>query len=203
MATRYTWRRILKSFLYGVASLVVLPVLVLFYLKSLVIGRGRALTGSSQTLSLVPGLCGQYLRRAFYVRTLDRCHRSATIEFGVLFSKAGARLGSNVYIGPGCQIGLAEIGDDTLIAAGVHIPSGPRTHGTDQLGIPIREQSGELRRVNIGKGCWIGSTAIVMADVGDESVVAAGSVVVDSLPARVIAAGVPARVVRARESSDT
>jgi virginiamycin A acetyltransferase len=55
--------------------------------------------------------------------------------------------------------------------------------------------------VRIGAGAWIGSAAIVLADVGSETIVAAGSVVTKALPDRVIAAGVPARVVRRRDGT--
>jgi acetyltransferase-like isoleucine patch superfamily enzyme len=88
---------------------------------------------------------------------------------------------------------------DVLIAAGVHIPSGSETHGTDDLSIPFRDQPGRQRLVRIGAGSWIGSAAVVMADVGRDSIVGAGSVVNRSIPDRVLAAGVPARVLRTRE----
>jgi len=91
---------------------------------------------------------------------------------------------------------------DVLIAAGVHVPSGPETHGISSLDRPIREQPGNLRMVRIGAGSWIGSGAVVMADVGRDSVVAAGAVVTEALPDRIIAAGVPARVVRQRGAGD-
>jgi acetyltransferase-like isoleucine patch superfamily enzyme len=47
-------------------------------------------------------------------------------------------------------------------------------------------------------GTLIGSGAIVMANVGHNSVVGAGSVVTKPLPDNVVAAGVPARVIRQR-----
>jgi acetyltransferase-like isoleucine patch superfamily enzyme len=50
--------------------------------------------------------------------------------------------------------------------------------------------------VKIGRGSWIGSAAIVMADVGEQSIIGAGSVVTQPVPSRVLAAGVPARVIR-------
>ena len=56
--------------------------------------------------------------------------------------------------------------------------------------------------VTIGAGAWIGTGAIVLADVGRGTVVAAGSVVTKPLPDGVIAAGVPARVVRSRFESE-
>ena len=90
---------------------------------------------------------------------------------------------------------------DVLIGEGVHIPSGGTTHGIADLTIPIREQPGERRMVRIGKGSWIGSGAIVLADVGRDTIVGAGSVVTKPLPDRVVAAGVPAKVVRSREDA--
>jgi len=193
---------VFKRIAFIAATISVAPSLLSYAIKSAMFGRDRALHGSSQALSLVPGIAGQYLRRAFYCRVLDECHASVTIEFGTLFSQAGARLGEQVYVGPHCHLGLVHLERDVLIAAGVHVPSGPETHGISSLDRPIREQPGSLRMVRIGAGSWIGSGAVVMADVGRDSVVAAGAVVTEALPDRIIAAGVPARVVRQRGTGD-
>ena len=193
---------VFKRIAFIAATVSVAPSLLSYAIKSAMFGRDRALHGSSQALSLVPGIVGQYLRRAFYCRVLDECHASVTIEFGTLFSQAGARLGEQVYVGPHCHLGLVHLERDVLIAAGVHVPSGPETHGISSLDLPIREQPGNLRMVRIGAGSWIGSGAVVMADVGRDSVVAAGAVVTEALPDRIIAAGVPARVVRQRGAGD-
>lgn len=174
------------------------PLLVSFWLSSLALGRNRALESASQLLSLLPGVPGQYLRRAFLQRALDRCHASALVEFGTLFSQAGARLDENVYVGPRCSLGLVHLERDVLLAANVHIPSGGKTHCFDDPTTPIRDQGGERRLVTIGEGAWIGTSAVVLADVGQGTVVAAGSVVTKPLPAFVVAAGVPARVIRSR-----
>jgi acetyltransferase-like isoleucine patch superfamily enzyme len=191
-------RELVKSILRGLATLVVLPNLVSFWLRSFVLGKDRALEGSTQALSLVPGVLGQYLRRAFLARALAHCHPSATISFGTIFSKAGARIEENVYIGPRCHIGLVHIGRDALLAAGVHATSGAQSHGFTDPTRPIREQEGKLTQVHIGAGAWVGSAAVVMADVGRDTVVGAGAVVTRPLPEGVIAAGVPARVIRSR-----
>ncbi|HWE44073.1 MAG TPA: DapH/DapD/GlmU-related protein [Gemmatimonadaceae bacterium] len=52
--------------------------------------------------------------------------------------------------------------------------------------------------ITIGSRCWLGGGAIVCpgVSIGEDTIVGAGSVVVRDLPARVIAAGNPARVVR-------
>jgi virginiamycin A acetyltransferase len=156
------------------------------------------LEGASQTLALLPGISGAFLRRAFLSVVLAQCDRGSEISFGVLFSQAGAKIEENVYIGPRCHIGLAHIQKNTLIAAGVHIPSGGQTHAFDDPNIPIKEQGGERKLVTIGEGAWIGSCAVVMADVGKGSIIAAGAVVTKPIPDNVIAGGVPAKVIRGR-----
>jgi len=188
-----------KNVAYWLATIAVLPFLAGYYTRARILGRDRALEGSSQALSLVPGLLGHYARRAFYARTLARCHRSVTIEFGVLLSKADARLDEHVYIGPRCQLGLVHLERDVLLGPGVHVPSGRSTHGTGDTTRPIREQAVRYEVVTIGAGSWVGSAAVVMADVGRETVVGAGSVVVQPLPDAVIAVGNPAKPVRSRE----
>lgn len=191
-------RELAKACVRALATLAVSPALISYAIKSGVLGRDRALEGSSQTLSLIPGLLGRYLRGAFLRQVLASCHESAAVEFGVLFSQAGARIDANVYIGPRCQIGLAHIEADVLLGAGVHVPSGAKTHEIADPDVPIREQGGTRTMVRIGAGSWIGSNAVVMADVGEGSIIGAGSVVTKEIPARVIAAGVPARVIRPR-----
>jgi acetyltransferase-like isoleucine patch superfamily enzyme len=191
-------RDALKLFAHWVAVLLVSPSLISWHLRSLVMGPDRAIEGSTQFWAIVPGLCGQYLRRAFLCHTLSFCARSATIEFGTLFSSASASIGERAYIGPRCHLGWAVIEADVLVAAGVHIPSGARTHGTDDLSLAIRDQPSTKNPVRIGAGAWIGSAAVVMADVGRDAVVGAGAVVTKPIADRVIAGGVPARVLRER-----
>lgn len=194
-------RELLKRFARGAATVAVAPSLVSFAVRSRVLGPDRALEGSSQALGLVPGIAGQYVRRAFLCRVLAHCDPSATIEFGVLFSAAGARLEANVYVGPRCHLGLVHLERDVLLAAGVHIPSGARIHGTEDPKCPIREQRFERRLVRVGAGSWVGSAAVVMADVGRNVVVGAGAVVTRPIPDDVVAAGVPATVVKRRSQT--
>lgn len=191
-------RELVKTAAFGAALMCVCPSLLSFWLRGAVLGRDRALHGSTQAWSLVPGLVGQYLRRAFLWSVLDDCHRTVTVEFGTVFSTTGARLEENVYVGPHCHIGRAHLERDVLVASGVHIPSGPETHGTADVTRPIREQPGRPVTVRIGAGSWLGSAAIVMADVGPGAIIAAGAVVTKPVPAFAVAGGVPARVLKSR-----
>ncbi len=194
-------RSTLKSITLFAGRVAVAPVLAAFALCSVVVGRNRAIQGPSQFLSLAPGIVGVILRRAFYSVSLANCHSSVTIGFGTLFSKADISIGRHVYIGAMCHLGWVDLADDVLLASGVHIPSGPNTHGTDRIDVAIREQPGRLRRIHIGKGTWIGSNAVILADVGRDCVIAAGAVVTRPIPDYSIAAGVPARVLRDRRES--
>jgi virginiamycin A acetyltransferase len=191
-------REALKTVIHYAGLLAVAPSVVSFRLRSLVIGPDRALEASSQFWSNVPGLSGQYLRRAFLTQSLSFCARTATIEFGTVFSSASASIGERAYIGPRCHIGWAIIEADVLLAAGVHVPSGARTHGMDDLSMPMRDQPSSKSPVRIGAGAWIGSAAVVMADVGKNAVIGAGAVVTKPIADLAVAGGVPARVLRTR-----
>lgn len=164
-------------------------------------GKDSALEGVSQLLSLLPGRTGNLLRIAFYARVLERCEPTVTICFGAILSKVETRIGSHVYIGPYCQLGQVSIGNDTLLGPGVQIPSGPKTHSFDRLDIPIRMQPFDSRRVTIGDDCWLGAGSIIMADIGNQTVLGASSVVTKPLPEKTISAGVPACVIRRRDES--
>jgi acetyltransferase-like isoleucine patch superfamily enzyme len=181
-----------------VAHIIAAPLVLWYWLWVPLLGRDRAMQGSTEFLSLFPGISGQYLRRAFLTWTIEACHPTATVCFGTTFSKAKARLGANVYVGPGCHLGMVDIEDDVLLAAGVHVTSGARTHGYDDPTRPIREQEGERRRVRIGARSWIGSAAVIMADVGADVIIGAGAVVTKPIPEGVIAAGVPAQIIKQR-----
>jgi acetyltransferase-like isoleucine patch superfamily enzyme len=194
-------RQLLKAIARLGANVAALPFLLIHALKVPVMGKDRALEGSTQCLSLLPGLCGQYLRRAFLGWTIAECHPSASIGFGTIFSKTATRIGENVYVGPFCSLGSVTIERDALIATGVHLLSGARMHGTSDPTRPIREQPGEFVHITVGVGCWIGAGAIVMADVGRDSIIGAGAVVTKAIPENVVAVGVPAKVIGNRQDA--
>jgi len=55
------------------------------------------------------------------------------------------------------------------------------------------KQGGQLKRICIGNDVWIGSNSVIMEDIGNGSVVGAGSVVTKPVEAFTIVAGNPAR----------
>jgi virginiamycin A acetyltransferase len=142
-----------------------------------------------------PGLCGVYLRLAFYRLVLARCAPDVCIGFGTVLAHPGIRLGRGVYTGVYCSLGNVELGDDVLLASHVSITNGGRQHGIERLDVPIRMQPGVWIPVRIGEDSWIGEQAVVMADVGSHCVIGAGAVVTRPVPDFAIAVGVAAKVI--------
>jgi virginiamycin A acetyltransferase len=188
------FKQIILSFMRALS----LPVYLLYRLESIFVGNRKAFGMVSQWVSIIPGLTGEYFRRAYLQWATGLSLRDCCISFGTTFSDQRVRIGDGVYLGRGCDIGYADIGRNCVMGSGVHIISGLRQHGFENLDTPIKEQPGELSLVSIGEDSWIGNGAIVAADVGKKCVIGVGSVVVKPIPDFAIAAGNPARVIRFR-----
>jgi acetyltransferase-like isoleucine patch superfamily enzyme len=109
-------------------------------------------------------------------------------------------IGEHVFVGERTTILAHEsisVGRLTMIAHNCSLMD--FNHGTDQTA-PLAQQQGSTAPVTIGENCWLGAGVIVLPGVtiGNGTIVGAGAVVAKSLPANVIAAGVPARVIRPR-----
>lgn len=139
--------------------------------------------------------------------------RSGAVIRGILRNERGGRIdiGPRVYVGDAtilsASVGIV-IGASTLLAHGVQV------FDNDSHPIDAEERARHFRMilgveepapvtigrapVRIGTRCWIGMQSLIMKGVtiGDDSIVAAGSVVVGDIPPRVIAGGNPARVIR-------
>lgn len=106
------------------------------------------------------------------------------------------RVGRNVFINQNCtfyDLGGLDIGDDVMIGPNVSlITSG---HPIE----PSRRRDGVIAKpIVIERNVWIaaGATIIGGVTVGENSVVAAGSVVTQDVPPNTLVGGNPARVIR-------
>ncbi len=134
---------------------------------------------------------------------------------GAFLSVVGPEQGpgcdGRLVIGDGVQIGHAlvvacagrvEIGPRVLVSDRVFI--GDTYHEYRDPGRPVLDQGlRDPRPVRIGSGAFLGIGAIVLpgVSVGENAYVGAGAVVTSDVPARAVAVGNPARVVRQWDGS--
>ena len=116
--------------------------------------------------------------------------------------KGRIRIGNCCLICPGARIGAADeilIGDNCMIANNAYITD------SDWHDIYNRIIMGKTAPVKIENNVWIGDSAIVCkgVSIGENSIVGAGAVVVDSIPANCVAAGNPAKVVKQLDVGET
>ncbi|MGL4337403.1 MAG: sugar O-acetyltransferase [Turicibacter sp.] len=105
-------------------------------------------------------------------------------------------VGNNFYSGYNCTIlDMAEvrIGDNCMLAPNVSIYTAG--HSLDPQN---RTKSGYGSSVIIGNDVWIGGNSVILpgVEIGDNSVVAGGSVVTKDIPANVVVAGNPAKIIK-------
>ncbi len=152
----------------------------------------------SQMLSLVPYLIGTIVRYEFYRFALRRCGRNVMIGFGTVFIYRDIEIGDNVLIGMYNTVHHCDFGDYTLTAEGCRFLSGPDYHHFARRDQPMALQGGSLRRIRVGPDAWVGTNAVVMADVANGAVVAAGAVVTRPVEPYTVVGGVPATLIRQR-----
>jgi acetyltransferase-like isoleucine patch superfamily enzyme len=116
---------------------------------------------------------------------------------------------ARIEIGAGCFLNrntmlaayeLIEIGDHTMFANGCFV--GDAEHRFDDPETPVTWQGFTSKGpVKIGANCWFGVNCVVTSGVtvGERCVIGANSVVTGDLPPGSIAAGAPARVIKAIE----
>ena len=129
-------------------------------------------------------------------------HSRATFAASKIFDNPTFNVGDSTYLGPGLSIGVAE---KISIGAWCHISSNVSISDNDGHPIdpikraehkPVKKE--DVKPVHIGNYVWIGEGAIILKGVtiGDCSIIAARSVVTNSVEPNSIVAGNPARLLR-------
>ena len=111
-------------------------------------------------------------------------------------------LGDGVNIGFHSEIFSAScvtVGAFGLFAAYTYLVGGG--HAFDQTSVPVIAQERVSEGIRLGRNVWLGTGAKVLdgVTIGDNVVVGANAVVTKDLPSDVIAAGIPAQVLRRRD----
>lgn len=115
--------------------------------------------------------------------------------------KGRIQIGDYCLICPGVRISAADdivVGDNCMIASNAYITD------SDWHDIYNRITTGQTAPVSIKNNAWVGDSAIICKGVtiGENSIIGAGSVVVDSVPANCVAAGNPAKIVKRLDADE-
>jgi carbonic anhydrase/acetyltransferase-like protein (isoleucine patch superfamily) len=131
------------------------------------------------------------------------------------FIAPGARIVGDVTLGPETSVWFNAViradSDSITIGAGTNVQDCAVLHTDPGVPCEVGERctighGAIVHACRIGRGCLIGMGAIVLtrAVIGDESLVAAGTIVPEGreFPARSLLLGAPARVVRSLSDED-
>lgn len=102
---------------------------------------------------------------------------------------------AGTVIGAYSTIGYADIGENVLFGSKISIISGKYQHGTPKQRKEGAEVMEEHQVLKIGRNTWIGQDAVILANIGENCTVAAGSVVFKDVPDSTTVMGNPARKV--------
>ncbi len=163
--------------------------------------RRDPLTGTIPRSPASKGAGG--LLKALWNRSLHVFTRNAPLPAtlrAALHRMRGVRVGSNVFIGAEVFIDDAEpqsivIEDDAVILVRSTLLG--HAYYPDRFR-PFLGDAADRRGIVIRRGAYLGANVTVLpgVEIGENAMVAAGSVVTKDVPPRTLVAGVPARVVR-------
>jgi acetyltransferase-like isoleucine patch superfamily enzyme len=110
-------------------------------------------------------------------------------------------LGDHANLGFHCEIfsgSSVVVGRHALFAAQVYLVGGG--HEFEAEAAPVIEQPRTSKGIALGDNVWLGTGVKVLdgTRIGSDAVVGAGAVVTADVPARAVAAGLPAKVIRSR-----
>lgn len=159
------------------------------------------------------GQCGPGMRIEHGFRLRQGFHSGLNFGRDVYFGSnttidclVGAELsiGSNTTFTQGVFIGVVDalyVGDDCLI--GEYCSLRDANHVIADPSVPIVDQAMDARPVTIEPNVWLGRGVAVLAGVtiGEGAVIGANAVVTRDIPAKAIAVGSPAQMIKSRKAS--
>jgi acetyltransferase-like isoleucine patch superfamily enzyme len=145
----------------------------------------------SNRLGLIPFSKGivEIEKKVFFL-----CEGDVRISHGCrIFVHGELKIGDKTYINPNCHL---------VVTNGIHIGSNCAISWNFQaIDSDIHQSSATKdvsKPIHIGNHVWIGSNVTVLkgVEIGDGSIIAAGSLVNKNIPPGVLAGGVPAKILK-------
>ena len=191
-------KKIIKSMVIGFFFILVLPFGLLAKIQYKLFGSQMFFAMFGEAFALLPSFFGYFSRACYYKITLKKSHLDLYVAFGSLITKIDTEIGKTVGIGGRTTVGLVSIGDYTILANYVSILSGSKQHNFDNPDENVVGKVNNFEKMMIGANVFIGDQSVIMANIGDKSIIGAGSIVVKDIPPYSIAVGNPAKVVKER-----
>ena len=190
-------RLVLKRILLALCALFISPLIILTWLEAFILGKDCEVIFSSckDFLSICPSIIGTYMRKAFYWAVCTDVSPDAHFLFGSSLAHRQNRISAGVVLGAFTIIGYADIEENVLMAARVSIISGKYQHGRPDQRTDQKNVEEEHQIIHIGKNTWIGQDVSILANIGENCTVGAGSVVFKDVPNNTTVLGNPARKV--------
>jgi virginiamycin A acetyltransferase len=191
-------KRLLNAIVLTACFIFVSPLVLLARMGTGIFGSDELFAFGSQCVSLIPSRLGSKCRVVYYFFTLEEFHLDTFILFGTLFPHSRTRMGRRCAVGEYAIIGESDIGHRVGISSKVSIIAGRYQHNFTDITKGVFDTEPVFERITIGDDVFLGEACIVMANVGEKSIIGAGAVVVKDIPPYCIAVGNPARVVKRR-----
>lgn len=97
-------------------------------------------------------------------------------------------------MGSYCIIGTVAIEDEVMMASRISITSGKHQHFDESGNIVAAPR---FDKITIGRKTWIGEGAIILANIGSNCIVSAGTIVInEASQSRLLIAGNPGRIIK-------
>lgn len=178
--------------------------------KATIIGKANISIGDrSNILQFAFIHCGPWRRNGIFSsknpNEFIEIGKNFTMQpYAILNSGGGSiKFGDNCSVNPFCVIygaGSLVVGSNVSIAAGVTIV--PQSHVVKPGLGPSFETGTELQPIVVEDNVWIGTRAVILGGVtiGLGAIVGAGAVVTKDVPSGAYVAGVPAKVIKYRDT---
>jgi len=168
--------------------------------NTIILNRSNIVTGQNVTIEDYVKVDG-YAKNKVILGNNSKIGKYSIITCTSHMSKYGKgfKMGDNSSCGQFCEFGSAggvTIGNDVIM--GGYISFHSENHNYENNELLIREQGVTSKGIEIGNNIWVGAKVTFLdgVKVGNNCVIAAGSVVTKDFPDNVIIGGIPAKIIK-------